>query len=151
MSTYQTETSFLRHAILYGDGEGCRKLEKSLAQVQSDQRCVKRMAWLTAPFLLAGVAGTACAAILQENFPYITAGIVFRLLCGLGLASLICLVGFVSLLAVYRLRLNRLRIECIQLLVRVLEAHLGKPQIQTLPGSHPIFGEGEAVLGSVEN
>ena len=88
MITYQTETAFLRHAILYGDGDECVKLEKSLVQVQSDQNCVKRMAWLTAPFLLAGMAGAACAAILQENFPYITAGIVFRLLCGLGLASL---------------------------------------------------------------
>jgi hypothetical protein len=137
MSTYQTETIFLRHAILYGDGDECLKLEKSLAEVQSDQRCVKRMAWLTAPFLLAGMAGATFAAILQENFPHITAGIAFRLLCGLGLASLICLVGFAVLSIIYRLRLNRLRNECLHLLVKVLESHLGKPRIQTLPGSYP--------------
>ena len=151
MSTYQTETAFLRHAILYSDGAESLKLEKSLGQLQSDQRCVKRMALLTAPFFLAGMAGAACAAIFQENFPYVTAGIVFRLLCSLGLASLICLVGFMGLLTVYRLRLNRLRSECLQLLLRVLESHLGKPQIQTLPISHPIFAEGEACPGSVEN
>ena len=126
MSAHQTETAYLRHAILCADGDSCRKLEKGLVQVESDQRCVKRVAWLMAQFLLLAMAGVAYEAIFQENFPNGGSGIVLRLLCGLGLSALICLVGFAGLLTIYRLRLNRLRKECLQLVVRVLEGHPGQ-------------------------
>lgn len=127
MSTHQTETAFLRRIILYDDGEEPRKLETSIARVQAHQRCVQRVTYLLAPFPMLAIAGVFYAEVLQEGFP-----LGLRFLCELGLASLICLAGFVGLLAVYRLKLNRLRMECFQLIVRLLESRLGKAQVSTL-------------------
>jgi hypothetical protein len=127
MSTHQTEAAFLRHIIRYDGSEERRKLETSIAEVQRDQRCVQRVASVTALFPLLAIAGVAYEGILQENFPYNGSGLVFRLLCEIGLASLICLVGFAGLLTIYHLKLNRLRKGCRQLVTRVLESHLGKP------------------------
>ena len=47
MSEHQTETAFLRHILLYDDGDERRKLEESIAQVQPDMRCVQRVASVT--------------------------------------------------------------------------------------------------------
>ncbi|HEV2392207.1 MAG TPA: hypothetical protein VG146_07565 [Verrucomicrobiae bacterium] len=148
MSTHQTETAFLRRIILYDDGEERRKLETSIAQVQRDQRCVQRVAYVMAPFPLLAIAGVFYAEILQEGFPYSGFGLGLRLLCVLGLASLICLAGFAGLLTVYRLKLNRLRKECLQLVNGLLESRLGKPQVPTLPTSHRVFDGGEAFQAS---
>jgi N-acetylmuramoyl-L-alanine amidase len=50
MSGHQTEAVVLRHIVLYADRDGCRKLEKSIAQVEHDTNCVQRVASLTALF-----------------------------------------------------------------------------------------------------
>ena len=135
MSTHQTETAFLRRIILYDDGEEPRKLETSIERVQRHQRCVQRVTYVLAPFPMMAIAGVFYAEILQEGFPYRGFGLGLRLLCEVGLASLVFLVGFVGLLAVYRLKLNRLRKECFELVVRLLESRLGKPHMPQLPGS----------------
>lgn len=135
MSTHQTETAFLRRIILYDDGEECRKLETSIERVQHHQRCVQQVMYLLAPLPMLAIAGVFYAEILQEGFQDNGFGLGLRFLCELGLASLICLAGFVCLLAVYRQKLNRLRMECFRLIVRLLESRLGKPHIPTLPGS----------------
>src|SRR5512141_2266309 len=98
MSEHQTETAFLRHIILYDDSEARRKLEQSIAQLKRDTNCVRRVASLVAQLALLALAGIAYGVLLQENFPYNGSGLVFRILCVLGLASLICLVGFAGLL-----------------------------------------------------
>jgi len=93
----------------YDDGEEGRKLEKSIAQVQQDVRCVQRVASVTALFPLMAIASVAYGVILQEDFPSNVSEPVLRALCVLGLASLICLVGFAALLTVYLKRLDQLR------------------------------------------
>lgn len=136
MSEHQIETAFLRRVILYDDSEEPLKLNKSIAQVQQDERCVQRMAAAMALFLMLGLACVGYGVILQENFPYNLPRPVINVFCGLVLASMICLVAFAGLLAVYRMKLNRLREECRRLVARLLESHLGKPHIPTLAGSH---------------
>jgi len=150
MSEHETEMAFLRHIILYDDSDERRKLERSIAQVQQDVRCVHRVVSVTAPFPLLAIAGIAYGAILQNNFPFNGAELVFTVLCVVGLASLICLVGFAGLLTVYFQKLHRLRKEARQLAVRLLESRLGKPQIPTLPRSHRVFDDGEASQGAME-
>ena len=68
----------------------------------------------------------------------------------LGLASLICLVGFAGLLTVYFKKLHRLRKEARQFAIRLLESRLGKPQIPTLPSSHRVFDDHEALQSAME-
>ena len=134
MSEHQIETAFLKQVILYDDSDQRRKLEKSMAQVQHDARCVRRMAWVLALFLMLALAGIGYGASLHKNYPYNGAELTFRILCELVLASLICLAALAGLLTVYRRRLNRLRDECRQLVTRLLEARLGKLDSSTSPG-----------------
>jgi hypothetical protein len=152
MSEHQIETALLRHIILYDDSDECRKMEKSIAQVQQDVRSVQRVASVTALFPLLAIASFAYGVLLQENFPYNRSELVlvFRVLCELGLASLICLVGLAGLLTVYRKKLKRLRKECLQLVTTLLESRLGKPRISTVPSSPRIIDGGEAFQGATE-
>ena len=144
MSEHQIETAFLSRAILYDDSDAHRQLEKSIAQVLRDERCVQRMASLTTLFLVLAIAGVAYASVLEENFPYNTSEAVIRVFCELVLASLICLAGFAGLLTIYRKKLNRLRNECRQLVVRLLESHLGNPHRAKLRVNDPVSDEREA-------
>ena len=150
MSEHQNETAFLRQIIRYDDSDECRKLEKSIAQVQQDVRSVQRVALVTALFPLLAIVGVAYGEILQESFSYPGSDLVFRVLCDLGLASLVCLVGLAGLVMVYRRKLNRLRKECFRLVLRLLESHLGKREIPTVPMSPRVFGDREALQGSME-
>ena len=72
-------------------------------------------------------------AFLQKNFPCIGSGVVFRVLCEVGLASLICLVPCAGLLTVYRRNLNLLREKCRQLVTRLLQSQPGKPRLPMSP------------------
>jgi hypothetical protein len=114
MSTQQRETASLSHTGLYDDGDECRKLKERIAQVQNNVRCVQHVASVIAPFLLSAIVGVAFGVLLRENLPYNWSARVFIVLCLFGLASLICMVGFMALLTFYHRKLNRLRKECIQ-------------------------------------
>lgn len=150
MNEHQTETAFLRHVILYNDSEERRKLEKRIAQVRCDTRCVQRVALVTALFPLLALAGIAYGVLLQENFPYNASELVLRILCVLGLASLICLVGFAGLWTFYFRKLHRLRKEARQLVIRTLESRLGEPHVATVPGGPRVFDDGDAFQGATE-
>jgi hypothetical protein len=150
MSEHQNETAFLKHLILYGSSDECRRLERSIARVQQDVRCVKRVAAVTLLVPVLAIAGLVYGMILHANFPFSGTDRVFRVLCELGLASLICLVGLVVLLTVYHTKLNRLREECRRSVVRLLESHLGNPHIATSPTRHRAFHDREAFQGANE-
>jgi hypothetical protein len=150
MSEHQRETEFLRHLIGYGDTEERRELDKKLAQLQRDQRCVERAAsWAVLGTALA-VALLAYPAILQENFPHTPYESVIKVICVLGLASLICLVCFVGLLMVYRNKLNRLQEEGRQLIKKLLALRLGQPHIVTGQRSPEGSADGEDAPGAAE-
>jgi hypothetical protein len=151
MSEHQIETAFLRRVILYEDSDERRKLERSIAQVQQDERCVQRLAWAIGLFPMLALAAVVYGAFLQENFPYNVSNAVLNVFGGLVLASLICLVAFGGLLTVYRRKLNRLRQECRQLITRLLESHVGKPHLPSLPGSPRGSDNREALRGPLES
>jgi hypothetical protein len=150
MSEHHTETAFLRHLILYGVSDECRKLERSIAQVQHEVRCVKRVAAVTLLFPVLAIAGAAYGVILHANFPFNGADRVFMVLCELGLASLICSVGLAVLLTVYHTKLNRLRRECRRSVIRLLESHLGNPHTATSPTHPRVFDDRQAFQGANE-
>jgi hypothetical protein len=150
MSEHHSEAAFLRRIILYDDSdEGC-KLEKSIAQVLRDVRCVQRVASVTAVFPLLALAFIAYGALLHRNFPYDGSALFFRVLCELGLASLICLAGLAGLLTLYRKKLKRLRKEGLRRIIRLLESHLGEPPIPRQPSRHRVFHDSEAFQGSTD-
>lgn len=150
MGQHQSETAFLRRIILYDHSEEGCKLEQSIAQVVRDVRCVQRVASVTALLPFLALAGVAYGMLLQKNFPYNGSEFVFRLLCELGLASVICLVGLAGLLTLYRKKLNRLRKEGLRRAASLLESHLGKPPIRSLASSSRVLDAGERLHASTE-
>ena len=134
VSEHERDTAFLRQCILYDDSIERGKVEERIAQVQRDERCVRRAAWLMAHLTALSAAGFAYGAVLQDNFLYGESQFVIRLICELGLASLISLVAFMGLLMAYRKELNRLREQCRRLATTLLESRLGKPRPMPLTG-----------------
>lgn len=151
MSEHQVETAFLRSVIRYDDSDEPRKLNQSIAQVQRDERCVQRVVWMIVPFPMVALAMIAYGTILHQNFPYNGSEVVFRVLCEVLLASLICLVALAGLLICYRQKLNRLREECRRLVARLLESHLSKRHIPTLAGSQRGADNRGAFQGAAES
>jgi hypothetical protein len=124
MTEYQKQTAFLRRIMQMEDSDECRHLEKRITQALRDERCIQCATWWMALFTLLAAAGLAYGAALFANFPYNESQVVTKVVCVLGLASLICLVTFLGLLMNYRIRMNRLRDECRRLVIRVLESSL---------------------------
>jgi len=136
--------------IRYDDTDERRKLEKRIAQVQRDGRCVRRAASVAALCTMLAMAGLAYGAVLDGNFPYNESQFVIRVLSELGLASLICLVAFAGLLTAYRKKLNRLREECRRLITRLVESHLGQPHLAAVRGSPRASDNREVAEGAAE-
>jgi hypothetical protein len=150
----QTETGLPGSIIVCDETDERRKLEGRIWQAQRDERCVRRAAMLMA--LVASLDGVALAfgALYADNLGYGESGFVFKLICELGLASLICLGAFVAFWFIYRRKVHRLREECRWLVTKLLESHLRKPQIAPLrgslmgAGSRPAAQDAPAVNGS---
>jgi hypothetical protein len=134
LSEHQIETAFLRSLIRCYDSDEPLKLKRSIAQVQHDERCVRRVAWVMILFLMLALAGVGYGVILERDFPYNLPQHVVNFVCALVLALLICLAAFAGLLTVYRRKLNRLRLECLRLVIGLLESPLGEPHIPTVAG-----------------
>jgi hypothetical protein len=134
MSEHQRETAFLRHCLRYGDNAEHQALDNRITQIQRDERCVRRAVWLMALLTALAVAGLCYAAVLVENFPYNTPQFIFNIICALGLTCMICLVVFVGLRMVYRMKLDQRREDCRKLVARLLESRLGKPVAVSPPG-----------------
>jgi hypothetical protein len=137
MNTHTRGTSFVTHSIDYDDGDERLTLEERIAQVQRHERCVKRFASLIAPFPLLAMIGFGYETMLQTSYPWDGSDPAIRVLCEIGLASVVCLVVFAGLLMGYRKKLNRLRDQCRSSASQLPELHPVDPDTGTLPGSHP--------------
>jgi hypothetical protein len=127
MSEHQKHTEFLRQCILYDESARRQELHERITQIQRDARCVRRAVWLLALLIALVVAGLGYEVILVDNFPYNLPQFTVRISCVLALSWLISLVGFVGLSMIYRLKLNRRREECRQVVTRLLASRLGQP------------------------
>jgi hypothetical protein len=155
MNSHPGETPFLTGTTGYDDADERQQVERSIAQVQRDQCCVKRFASVTALVPLLAMAVLGFETMSQKNVPYegshpiisvLYAHPVIRVLCEIGLAPVICLVAFAGLLMGYRKKVNRLRDQCRPLATRLEPPHLLKPDIETSPGGHP----GSEAPGTIE-
>ena len=132
MNEHQRETAFLRNIIAFDESSERSKLEERIGEVQRDERCVKRIAWVMAFLGGLGLAGLAYATLFAENFPYGKSQLAFNILCTVGLAALISLAGLACFLIACRQELNTLREECRRLIMKMLESRLGKPHFGVL-------------------
>ena len=130
MNEHQKQTAFLTQCIRYDDTIEHHKLEEKITELQRDEICVRRAVWLMALFAALAMAGLCYAAVFLADYPLnlsqFTAQLFIKVLCALGVGSLICLLAFLGLGTIYRKELDRRREECRRLTTRLLESRLGK-------------------------
>jgi hypothetical protein len=81
-------------------------------------------------FAALAMAGLCYAVVFLEDYPLnlsqFTAQSILKALCALGVGSLICLVAFLGLGAIYRKELDQRREECRRLATKLIETRLSK-------------------------
>ena len=131
-SELERETAFLRRCIRYDVSAAGRQLDERIHQVQRDERCLRRGSSLMTFLAVLATAGVTYGALLLNDFPnrmsVFTSLFVIKLLCAVGIGSLICMVAFTGVGLFYRRELNKRREECRKRVTRILESQLGEPQ-----------------------
>src|SRR5437867_2184944 len=105
MNEQQRDTAFLTRIISYDDSPERCELAQRISRAQSNERCVRRAAWLMVLFAGLATAGLCYAAVfLLEPFntPQFLDQLFIKVLCALALGSLISLAGFIALGNRYR-------------------------------------------------
>ena len=137
MSECEKDTTFLRECIVYADSAERHQLEESIAQLQRNARCVRRAVGLMALLMALATAGVCYSAVFLADYPQNMTQFMMlfvgKVFCALGLGSLICLLVFAGLGAVYSKELDQRREECRRVARKLLEARGGKPSIMPLP------------------
>lgn len=137
MSEYEKDSAFLRQCLRYVDSAECHELEEDMTRVQRDERCVRRAIWLMAVLTALAVAGLGYAGFLvdsPQNLAEFIRPFIVKIFCALGVGSLICLLAFMALGAVYRKELDQRREECRRLAIKLFESRLAQPRVLPSPG-----------------
>src|SRR5688572_1278002 len=127
MSEHQKDTEFLTHLISYDDTDERRILAERIACLQRDERCVRRAIWLMVLFAALAVAGICYAAVFlfhPMNLTQFMMQLTIKILCALGLGSLICVLAFQAMCVSYRKELAGTRDECRRLAIKIMEERL---------------------------
>jgi len=128
LNEHERNTAFLRHCLLYHDAPECHQLEERLTQAYRNERCVRRAVWVMVLLAALATTGLCYSGIFLAQYPRNQSAIIIRLLCVLGLASLICMMAFIGLGMIYRKELERYREECRRLATKLMESRLGPPR-----------------------
>jgi hypothetical protein len=133
MSESDRHAAFLKQVICYGATEESVRLKERITQAEAEERCVHRALNLAILLITLAAAGLACWAALWDesasNTPWSARHVIANCLCGLGLGSLISILVFIVLGAVYHRRAGQRREEGRQFAEKLLETRLGKPAI----------------------
>jgi hypothetical protein len=124
MSEQQRDTAFLTRIISYDNSAEQRELAERIARVQGDERCVKRAACIVAVCAGLAIAGVCYAAVFllnPMNAMQFMDQFLIRILCGVAVGSLICLISFLLLGAFYRMELARHRDQCRSLALKIIQ------------------------------
>jgi hypothetical protein len=128
MSEHEKETAFLQGVIRYDHTAEHQRLDEEITRLRDHLRVLRRAVFCMVMVSALAVAGLCYAAILSSDYPHnmwrFSRHVGVMLPCALGLASLMCLVGFTGLAAVYRKQLDGLREKARGLAERLLVSHL---------------------------
>jgi len=109
---HETQAAFLKALIAYEDGEESRQLRDSLAKADRERKCLRHaIFWMVTLFILS-LAGLGYCALLPPPGFYNSTHFVTMGLSVLGLASLMCQLGFFGYLLLHRSGVDRLHKEC---------------------------------------
>jgi len=132
MSDHQKHTEFLRECIRYDESARRQELMEEIVRIQCDARCVRRAVWLMAMLAALAVFGFGYGVILVNNFPDNVPQFILKTFSVLSVSWLVCILAFAGLGLIYRLKLDRRREECRQIVTRLLQSRLGKPLTMSL-------------------
>jgi hypothetical protein len=127
MNDHQKHTEFLKQCLRYEESGRRRELEKEITRIQHDERCVRRASWFMVVLICFALTGLIYPAILLGNFPFSVPQIIVNFICTLGVGSLLSLLAFACLGAACRMKLDRRREECRQVVARLLESRSRNP------------------------
>jgi hypothetical protein len=133
-SERERETDFLRQLIRYDDSAERDKLDERVAQIQRNEHCLRRAVSLMSALSALAMAGLYGALTFLADDPESKWRLPIKLMCWLGLASLISLVAFGGYWLAHRWELNRRRKECRRLVLNLLDLRLGKARSTPAPG-----------------
>src|SRR6266850_701761 len=122
MSDYNEETTFLRRILFYDASSESKRVEESIARAHRDCVCVRKAAEFAAVIVV------VASVLTQAEFFQSKPNVRLWALCVVGLAALICLLTFLCVLVAYRVKLNRLRDECRNLVRTLVETRLTPPE-----------------------
>jgi hypothetical protein len=129
MSEHQKETAFLRQCIAYEESATGRQLDERIAQIQRDERCLRRAAWLMALLAALALVGFGYLALLMDDFPMhmslFAVHFMTKVIVAMGIGSLTSLLAFAGYGIRYRWELNLRREECRRMVTKLLESRLG--------------------------
>lgn len=129
MTEHERNTEFLRHCLHYGNSPEGHKLQERITRIQQDERLVRRAVWwmaLSTSLAFAGICYSTFFLADLQNLSYITAHLLTKIFCVVGLGSLICLLAFCVMVKVYHHELNKRRADCRRLALEVLQSRTGK-------------------------
>ena len=133
MNEHQRNTAFLRQCLLYHEAPERHQLEERLTEMHRNERCVRRAVWLMVLLISLATTGLCYSGIFLTKYPQNQSPFIVRILCDLGLASLICLMAFLSLGRIFRKELERRREECRRLAMKLMESRSGPPGAPSSP------------------
>jgi len=142
MSDHEKHTEFLRECIRYDESARQKELMEEIARIQRDERCVRRAVWLMAILAALAVFGFGYGVILVSNFPNNFPQFLLNIFSVLAVSWLVCILAFAGLGMIYRLKLDRRREECRQIVTRLLESRLGRPVATTSQDTGTIVSAG---------
>ena len=122
MSDYHQETTFLRRILLYDASSKSKRVDELIVRVHRDHACVRKATEFAAVIVLIALV------LSQAEFFQSEPKVRLWALSVIGIAAVICLVTFLCVLAVYRVKLNRLRNECRSLIRNLVETRLTVPE-----------------------
>ena len=149
MSKRQKQTAFLKTLILHGNVEDRLHLHERIKRAEREEQCARRAFLLVSLLTLFSCVGICYSAVLIPEFFQNSSHIIVRIFSGLGLASLISAVAFLSFWIWCRAVLNRVQEECRRFIMTMLEpngrthgSHLSVPD-RTEPKSEPHASVGD--------
>jgi len=146
MGDHQKHTEFLRECIRYDESARRQELMEEIVRIQRDARCVRRAVWLMAILIALAAFGYGYGTALVNNFPYNIPQFIINTFCVLVVSWLISILAFAVLGIAYRMKLDRRREECRQIVTRLLASRLGKTDTMRFRGHHLDAGEGRTAV-----
>ena len=120
MSECQKQTAFLKTLIGYENSDLRRMLHERIVKAEKDERCIRRALFLVSLFGFLCLCGLGYSSVLLPEFFRKPSHELTKVLCALGMGSLICFVCFLGYWSWHRSVLYGLHDECRRLIAGLM-------------------------------